>query len=177
VNVPVGVEVIDLLQHEDDRGWLAEIYREEWLDQPLAIQWSMYASLVPNARGMHLHPRQDDYLVVAEGAIWLGLYDLRPSSSTAECSALLELGTNPLRAVTIPRGVAHTVISLAHSTVLIGVNRGYEPGVDLYGCRWDDPELGLDWPPHGELALSERDRLAPSLDELRRQLDAKDVLS
>ncbi|MGH8499716.1 MAG: dTDP-4-dehydrorhamnose 3,5-epimerase family protein [Methylococcales bacterium] len=34
---------------------------------------------------------------------------------------------------------------------------------DELGCRWNDPDIGIDWPAD-TLCLSERDRNAPSLE-------------
>jgi dTDP-4-dehydrorhamnose 3,5-epimerase len=169
--LPAGVEVVELRRFDDERGWLVEVYRDDWLPQPRPVQWMVVACGPSALRGMHVHPRQDDYLALAGGSVWLGLYDVRRNSPTADTGAMLELGTAFPCAVTIPRGVAHAFLSVVPATLLVGVNRGYELGVEQFGCRWDDPGLGLVWPVTDGVVLSERDRNAVSLGTLRAQLD------
>ena len=43
---------------------------------------------------------------------------------------------------------------------------------DNWGCRWDDPELGIPWPA-GEAVLSERNAAFGSLADLRTVLGPK----
>jgi dTDP-4-dehydrorhamnose 3,5-epimerase len=40
----------------------------------------------------------------------------------------------------------------------------YTPG-DEYGIRWDDPEVGIDWPMK-EVVLADKDRQAPRLKDV-----------
>ncbi|HSE74481.1 MAG TPA: hypothetical protein VLB05_08210, partial [Dongiaceae bacterium] len=54
--------------------------------------------------------------------------------------------------------------SVDHSTYVIGASSYYDP-TDHRRCRWDCPELGLDWPCDGP-DLSPADHKAPSYGEL-----------
>ena len=46
----------------------------------------------------------------------------------------------------------------------------YDPATEA-GIRFDDPEVGIDWPlPEDELLYSERDRVAPRLAEIAGSL-------
>jgi dTDP-4-dehydrorhamnose 3,5-epimerase len=49
--------------------------------------------------------------------------------------------------------------------VLYKCSAYYDP-VSESGFRYDDPEVGIDWPPELELQASARDRQAPLLREL-----------
>jgi dTDP-4-dehydrorhamnose 3,5-epimerase len=168
--LPVGVEVSDLTSFQDARGELVEIYREAWLDQPHAVQWTLLRCEGGSMRGVHVHPRQDDYVVPVSGTIWLGVHDLRPGSPTAGTATVVELPCTTPCAATIPRGVAHGFLAIEAATMLVAVNRAYEHGVDELGCRWDDADLGLTWPPIADVTLSDRDRTAGSLAALREQV-------
>ena len=49
--------------------------------------------------------------------------------------------------------------------VVYKVSTYYDPAVES-GFRYDDPEVGIDWPAGLDLQVSERDRTAPLLSEL-----------
>ncbi len=56
----------------------------------------------------------------------------------------------------IPPGVAHGFYAPEPSCHVYSVTE-YFDGSDEYGCAWNDPALGLDWPCDAPL-LSDRDR-------------------
>jgi dTDP-4-dehydrorhamnose 3,5-epimerase len=41
---------------------------------------------------------------------------------------------------------------------------------DEIAVAWDDPEVGIEWPPDMELVASDRDRTAPALAAIRDEL-------
>ena len=49
--------------------------------------------------------------------------------------------------------------------VVYKVSSYYDPAAES-GFRFDDPQVGIEWPDDIELKVSERDRAAPSLREL-----------
>jgi len=159
-----GVGIRRLTIHTDARGSLTEIFREEWDFCFHAVQWTFVDSLPGYVRGMHVHRQRADHLVVVEGVMVVGLYDLRPNSSTYGRSILLELdGTDPT-AVTIPPGVMHGWYNSVRCLYLTGLSVAWDPSDDL-ACIWNDPDLELSWPV--DMAnVSDRDRDAPSLQQL-----------
>jgi dTDP-4-dehydrorhamnose 3,5-epimerase len=120
-------------------------------------QWNVMSSRAGTLRGVHVHPTHDDYLVMVEGCMTLGLADLRSSPSPA-WGMTLELAVDDMTALLIPHGVAHGFYFPVDSTLLYGVSRVFDP-VDELGCRWDDPELGIPWAVRDPI-LSERDLTA-----------------
>jgi dTDP-4-dehydrorhamnose 3,5-epimerase len=54
-------------------------------------------------------------------------------------------------------------------TFCYGVTSYWDPEEDELGCRWDDPDLGLDWQLTAPV-LSERDASAQPLAQLLEQL-------
>jgi dTDP-4-dehydrorhamnose 3,5-epimerase-like enzyme len=71
--------------------------------------------------------------------------------------------------VIIPRGVAHGLLAQSRALVLVALTPEEE---DEYGCAWNDPELGIEWPGEPQY-LSERDRRAGPLATLAEELAAR----
>jgi dTDP-4-dehydrorhamnose 3,5-epimerase-like enzyme len=81
---------------------------------------------------------------------------------------LVELDASDPSAIVIPHGVAHGFLSHTESIHVYAVSHPWNPR-DEFGCRWDDPELGIPWP-QAPREVSERDRGLPTLVELRALL-------
>jgi len=159
--LPEGTTCRPLATMPDERGSFTELYRREWLPGSPAVQWNLIRSDAGVMRGMRVHPRHDDYLIVLDGLVQIGLRDLRRSSTTFGRPSLLALGGSELAVLTIPAGVAHGLYFSEPSAVLIGVTR-YHDAEDEIPCRWDDPALEIPWP-FSSPKLSPGDASAPSL--------------
>lgn len=168
--LPAGVLLRPLVPYRDHRGSFTELFRESWDMDVRPIQWNAADSLPNVLRGVHVHFRHDDYLVVLRGRASIGLMDLRDESSTRDLGAVVELDGERPAALKIPTGVAHGFYFHTESTHLYGVTRYWDPRDEL-SCRWDDPELTIPWTPHHP-TLSERDARAQSLAALRAELRA-----
>jgi dTDP-4-dehydrorhamnose 3,5-epimerase len=169
--LPDGVSVVRLTPHGDARGVFTELYRESWGVGVAPVQWNAVSSAPGVLRGVHAHCRHEDYLTIVSGHATIGLHDLRECSATAGVSATVDLtGTAP-SALVIPTGVAHGFFFHEPSVHVYAVTREFDPD-DEHGCRWDDPELAIDWPSVGEPLLSERDRALGPLSALRATVRA-----
>ena len=63
----------------------------------------------------------------------------------------------------VPPGFAHGFLALSdHADVIYKVTEFYSPQNDR-ALRWDDPDIGIDWPLDGEPFLSDKDASAPFL--------------
>jgi dTDP-4-dehydrorhamnose 3,5-epimerase len=167
-DLPHGTLVWPLVVHGDVRGCVAEYFRAEWVTDGPAVQWAMVRTRPHAFRGIHVHPRHDDYVVLVEGAATLGLCDLRPGSPTERRSALVALRADAPAMVRIPHGVAHGFLFSEPSWFVLGSNRYYDPADEL-GCHWRDPALGLAWPAHAA-TLSPRDAALPPLAALNGRI-------
>jgi dTDP-4-dehydrorhamnose 3,5-epimerase len=158
-----GVEWIELSTHQDERGRLAEVYREEWLTgRPPMIQSNVSGSKKGVLRGLHFHRRQADLWVVLSGNVFVGLFDLREGSPTFRRRAQLDFGEE-LAALYLPPGIAHGYYAIEDSSVLYFVDR-YFTGDDEFGVAWDDPDIAIEWPSRDPI-LSDRDSANPPLAE------------
>lgn len=169
MRLPAGVSVQPLVLHRDDRGVVSEMFREEWPGGIGAVQWNVVRSEAGVLRGVHVHPRHDDYLVVLEGRSTVGLSDLRRDSPTTGVGATVELTGDKPSAITIPSGVAHGFYFHTASLHVYGTTHYWDPADEL-GCHWRDSELGISWPVE-RAVVSDRDAELPPLSALVAQLE------
>jgi dTDP-4-dehydrorhamnose 3,5-epimerase len=163
--LPEGVLRQPLTPQEDDRGIFTELFRDSWSLEVKPVQWNAVSSVANVLRGVHAHWRHADYLTVRVGRATVGLHDLRQGSATEGLGATVELRADRPAALVVPPGVAHGFYFHEASLHIYAVDHEWDP-TDELGCRWDEPELGVDWP-CVEPLLSPRDAALGSLSELR----------
>jgi dTDP-4-dehydrorhamnose 3,5-epimerase len=179
-----GVRYGAIARHGDSRGAFRELWRASAFpvltseetgspagtDPPLFVQANLSSSAAGVLRGLHYHRRQLDYWVVGSGRAFVALVDVRPVAA-GRGPAVVE--TRELAAdewVVIPTGVAHGFLALDPLELVYLVTNEFD-GSDELGFAWDDPAVGVPWPPipaspDGRPILSDRDRSNPSLAEL-----------
>lgn len=102
-----GVLIKKIEKFEDDRGWLAEIHRDDESDYRPAMS---YVSLTKPGvvRGPHEHTKQSDcFIFVGPGSFELHLWDNRQASPTKGEYLRLETGEANPCLVIVPPGVVH----------------------------------------------------------------------
>ncbi len=199
-----GVRWGSVARHADERGSFRELWRAGWFAGPAPIdEWTAIgaplargvaagrvateprfaqANLSTSApgvlRGLHLHRRQLDYWVVADGRAWVALVDARPLLDRSGDRPIVE--TRVLAAdatVTIPAGVAHGFLALERLSLVYLVTAEYD-ATDELGFAWDDPLAAVPWPvvagrANGRPILSGRDASNPPLVDLVERLRAE----
>lgn len=168
--LPEGVFLRPLIRSEDGRGRFSEMYRAEWFgDLPAVRQYQIMESDPNVLRGFHVHAVHHDYLCVVSGAFLAGLKDMRPWSLTFGLSLSLTMDSKHPASLQIPPGVGHGFYFDQNCTLLLGVSH-YWADEDEMACRWDDPDLDIDWRGVSEPNLSERDRAASSFSDMQKVL-------
>lgn len=167
-SLPQGVSLRSLQTHHDERGSLTELFRASWEAGIEIVQWNYTESEARVLRGVHVHVKHADYLILLHGRATIGLRDLRIGSPTESMTALVEMQGTRLHALTIPPGVAHGFYFHEPSAHLYAVSE-YWDKLDELGCRWADPALEINWP-DAEPLISRRDAALPSLRELVESL-------
>lgn len=165
--LPLGVSCLSLETHQDFRGEFTEVFRREWIACPEPVQWNLVRSKADVLRGVHVHMKHYDYLIIASGKARVGLVDLRKDSPTQRLACALELSGDRLQAICIPPGVAHGFYFYELSTHFYAVSEYWDLEDEL-GCRFNDPDLGLTWPTTTPI-LSDRDKELPELSTLLRE--------
>ena len=173
-----GVAWSSIVRHADERGSFRELWRAcafEDLDPALAgsagrptfVQSNLSVSAQGVLRGLHLHRKQLDHWIVASGAAFVALVDVRPMLAGA-AAPIVDARLVPAdTAVSIPTGVAHGFLAMEPLELVYFVTNEYD-GADELGFAWDDPVAAVPWPRvpgtvDGLPILSDRDRQNPAL--------------
>jgi dTDP-4-dehydrorhamnose 3,5-epimerase len=156
--------LVPLHRNLDGRGSLTEVFRSEWLHDAGVVQWNAVQSDAGVVRGVHVHRRHHDYLVVLDGHADVWLRDIRRES--ASCNVVERVGLTGLASggLFIPAGVAHGIVFRRPTWLLAGESHYWSVDDELR-CRWDDPALGFGWDLDAP-KLSAQDRDAGSFAEL-----------
>ena len=166
-----GVRYGAILRHADDRGSFRELWRAGDFPGERFVQANLSESAAGVLRGLHLHRRQDDLWIVADGRAFVALVDVRPlldGFGTAPIVETRELGPDDW--VVIPTGVAHGFLALDALKLIYLVTNEYD-GSDELGFAWDDPTVPIPWPTlagtaGGRPIVSARDGTNPPLADL-----------
>jgi len=162
--------LVEPVVHGDDRGFFQETYRrrefaELGVDDEF-VQDNHSRSRRGVLRGMHFQPGQAKLVRCLRGAILDVVVDIRPGSSSFGQWEGVELDDRTYRQLYVPDGFAHGFCVLSETAdVLYKVSTYYDPAAES-GFRFDDPDVGIEWPSDLELETSARDREAPLLREL-----------
>jgi dTDP-4-dehydrorhamnose 3,5-epimerase len=143
-----GLRVRDLIAHPDERGFVAEVMREDWPEvsdvtgfPQATISWS-YPGVI---RAWHRHQRgQIDYVVVLQGTVQICTYDDRPNSSSTGSLGQVVVSGQRLQAVRIEAGYWHGTKALGDvpTLTLYLVTRLYDySDPDEERRPWDDPSV------------------------------------
>ena len=104
-----GVVLSALTRHEDARGWLVELFREDQLAPEHLPRMAYVSQTLPGvARGPHEHLDQADFFAfIGPGDFKLYLWDTRADSPTCHCRQTLVVGESNRLSVIVPPGVVH----------------------------------------------------------------------
>ncbi len=111
-----GVEVRELILHEDRRGWLGEIIRDD--ESGLKPVMSYLSMTRPGlVRGPHEHIEQTDCFCFI-GRFRLYLWDNRNTSPTYNEHKIIDTSETPTIAI-IPPGIVHAYRNVSSSEGLV----------------------------------------------------------
>lgn len=143
-----GVRVYDLKKNVDERGFFAEIFREDWKDllsEDTVVQANLSFSFPGMIRAWHRHDRgQVDYFIVLKGSMKICAYDDKQGSQTHGQLDEIVAGGERLQVVRIPGHYWHGTKTIGNeaSLTVYCVNRLYD-AVDPDEKRrpWNDPTI------------------------------------
>ncbi len=172
-----GVVVVDAKLHGDERGYFMETYkRPDFVAGGIDVEFvqdNQSCSARGVLRGLHFqieHP-QSKLVRVVSGEVFDVCVDLRPGSPTYGAWEGAILSAENHRQLFIPRGFAHGFLVLSDTAEFCyKCDDVYHPN-DEGGIMWNDPAIGIEWPPlsgdavfdESKIILSEKDKLHPPL--------------
>jgi len=147
-----GLLRIELVRHEDERGWFSELARTSALPKPFR-QANLSYSRKGVIRGLHFHERgQDDVFVCLAGMVRVVVLDRSTGETFTE-----DIGDDNPVAVYVPGIHAHGYEALADSLFTYLVTEEYDAArPDEHGIPWDDERVRHLWSTSSPI-LSARD--------------------
>jgi dTDP-4-dehydrorhamnose 3,5-epimerase len=166
----------------DERGFFYESWNQGVFDAAAGltrfVQDNHSRSCRGVLRGLHyqLEPEPQGKLVrCVEGEIFDVAVDIRRSSPTFGQWVGARLSDTDHRQLWVPVGFAHGFLTLSENAVVLYKASGFWNRDCERSIRWDDPDLGIDWPREvlegQEILLADKDAAAPSLAEAAERGD------
>ena len=148
-----GVFIIEPKVFKDARGYFMEAWKQAEFDEHVGctvfIQDNESKSSFGVLRGLHYQKgdaSQAKLVRVIKGKVLDVAVDIRKSSPTFGKHVMVELSEDNKRQFFIPRGFAHGFLVLSDEAIFTyKVDNPYAPQCDA-GIRWNDPDLGIEWP-------------------------------
>lgn len=166
-----GVFIIEPRVFNDARGYFMEAWKQAEFEEHVGpvnfIQDNESKSSYGVLRGLHYQKgacSQAKLVRVIKGRVVDVAVDIRRSSPTFGRHVMVELSEANKRQFFIPRGFAHGFLVLSEEAIFMyKVDNAYAPQQDA-GIRWNDPELGIEWPiDPKDVLTSEKDLRQPLL--------------
>lgn len=178
--VPTRIDGPILIQPNvigDERGFFVESYRQNefeaiGISEPM-VQDNHSRSKKGIVRGMHFQIGAGAAKLVrcGRGSIVDVMVDLRRGSPTYGEWEAFELDDEQGRMVYCPVGFAHGFCVTSEIADVFYKQTAYYNDETERGISYCDPGVGVEWPlPESELIPSERDRTAPTLQEIADEL-------
>jgi len=169
-----GVLIIEPSVLLDERGFFKETfqtdrYHDVGITLPF-VQDNYSRSQKGVLRGLHLqklHP-QGKLISCSVGSIYDVVVDIDPKSKTFGDYVGVELSEQNHLQLWIPPGYAHGFCVLSESADLYYKCTDFYFPNDESGLIWNDPDVSIDWPIKSP-RLSEKDKLLPSLSEIKNK--------
>jgi dTDP-4-dehydrorhamnose 3,5-epimerase len=170
-----GVIIVEPDVYRDPRGFLFESYQaERYREAGIAaafVQDNHSRSTYGVLRGLHGQRRriQGKLVRALRGEIFDVAVDARRGSTSFGRWVGVTLSEDNLRQLWVPPGFLHGFCALGDLVDVEYKCTDYYDEADQIAVRWDDPDLGIEWPVE-EPILSTKDRNAPGLAEIVDQL-------
>ncbi len=155
-----GVLVVEPDKFSDARGFFLETYqRQRYAEAGLDVDFvqdNHSRSRRGVIRGLHYQePGAQGKLVhVARGRIFDVAVDIRRGSPHFGAWTGVELSDENARQIWIPAGFAHGFVTLSEEADIMYKCTGIYLPEHEHTIRWDDPDIGIDWPAAGKPAVS-----------------------
>lgn len=170
------VKLIHLTAHADSRGLLAEVFsQDQFKAMGIVEEWPLDVvsrqAKRGTVRGLHFqtHPAAQAKLVRAsKGRLFDAVVDIRTGSPTFGRHVSATLTEDSWTMLYVPVGFAHGFCALDDGAeISYKFSAPYSGAHAAVGLRWNDPDVGIEWPVSPEdVIIAERDAAFPLLKDL-----------
>lgn len=147
-----GVRVIEPTVFGDERGYFMETYNYNDMKaagiDDVFVQDNQSSSSKGVLRGLHFqiqHP-QVKLVRVVKGEVFDVIVDLRKGSDTFGKWFGVRLSAENKKQLYIPKNFAHGFVVLSESAEFVYKCADFYHPNDEGGIKWDDPDIGIEWP-------------------------------
>ena len=168
-----GMFLVEPAVFEDNRGYFMETYNENDFKDAgydlIFVQDNQSKSSKGVLRGLHLQVNypQGKLVRVIKGEVFDVGVDLRKDSDTYGEWFGAILSDENKKQLFIPEGFAHGFLVLSDEAEFVYKCTEFYHGDDEGGIKWDDSDIGIDWPLDDidEIILSDKDKEWKTLKE------------
>lgn len=166
-----GVLILEPEVHGDARGFFMESFNQKAFDEAVGhhvefVQDNHSRSAKGVLRGLHyqLPPQAQGKLVrVASGSVFDVAVDVRRGSPTFGRWVGTEISADNHRQLWLPPGFAHGFLVTSESADFLYKTTDYYAPQAERAIRWDDPDIGIEWPLVGQPIVSIKDASASAI--------------
>lgn len=156
----------------DERGFFMESYNQKTLQDLCGldvdfVQDNHSRSTKNVLRGLHyqMEQAQGKLVRVVSGEVFDVAVDLRQSSATFGQWVGTVLSGQNHHQFYVPPGFAHGFVVLSDTADFLYKTTDYYAPQYEKCIRWDDPDIGIEWPMDAEPSLSEKDKARVSFQQ------------
>jgi len=166
-----GLKIIKTINHYDNRGYLKEVYRYNFLKNTNFIFDIMSCSKKNVVRGLHyqLTNPQAKIITVTHGKIFDVAVDLRKNSKTFGKYYSIILSDKSDFSFFMPQGFAHGFVCLSKTCTVNYKCSNYRHAKTEINLDWQDKDLKIKWPIKKGI-LSNKDRHGVTFKDLKKML-------
>jgi len=160
------VLIIEPQVYGDERGFFFESFNQQKFEALTGVKTDFVQdnhsrSAVNVLRGLHyqIQQPQGKLVRVVAGEVFDVAVDLRRQSATFGKWVGVVLSADNKRQLWVPPGFAHGFLVLKEGTEFLYKTTDYYAPQHERCIRWNDPEIGIEWPLASTPALSAKDQL------------------
>ena len=161
------VLILEPQVYGDERGFFFESFNEQKFEALTGVKTDFVQdnhsrSAANVLRGLHyqIQQPQGKLVRVVAGEVFDVAVDLRRQSATFGKWVGVNLSAENKRQLWVPTGFAHGFLVLKEGTEFLYKTTDYYAPQHERCIRWNDPEIGIEWPLAADPILSAKDQLA-----------------
>ena len=172
IDTPIpDIKIIEPQVFGDERGFFMETWNQKLFEERVTgkptqfVQDNHSKSKQGILRGLHYQTEhtQGKLVRVISGEVFDVAVDIRKDSATFGQWVGVYLSAENRRQLWIPKGFAHGFYVTSDEAEFVYKCTDYYHPQSEVSIRWDEPQIGIEWPLDGGPILSDKDKLGTNL--------------